>query len=1004
MEEVIKGRYKILSSIGIGGMAEVYLALDIQSGRTVAVKIMDKKLLSDSHYVERFKREISITKHLNHPNIPEFIDYGELEDTKVPYLVMEYIQGIPLSKYIERKGKLSIKEATDIAIQVLSALSYAYKNGVRAHRDIKPSNIMIETGTNRVKVMDFGIAKTVGSQLTHSTVLYTPGYASPEQLLPSKFNNEIDKRTDIYSIGVVLYEMLTGKLPYAGTTPAEVVEEQLKNNPASPSDIRRDIPSSYSQIIIKCIQLNPDDRYQSPEEVIEDLKKGRCSKPATVTSQIYNGQTVSSNDTQIERTIRERYNANNPRTTGSPLSSKTVSSYHSTLRPKPMRIVVPLIVVIAALITGVTLYMHNVNSNRVALGSSALSVSSTPEGAEIYIDNKDTGEKTPTTIENVSVGKHTITLRKDGCKIFSGPITIQEGKEKVVNASLIAVSGNNNNKNAGNNNSSGSNNNNKGKPTPPIHASLSVTSNPAGAKVYFDGNYKGITPLTISLSKGSYNIKIIKDGYKAYAKNIDVESGGTVNVSAVLTALKGTLSITSTPSDAEVYVDNKNTYKTTPAIINDIPLGTHTVTLKKEGYKDYTKSITVNAEETVKIIATLEKKEAPSPQTGTLSISSNPAGAKVYIKGEYKGITPLLLTLKTGSYNVKVTKSNYRDYTKSITITEDKTTNLSATLLPMITCSWKEITKELAGIYVVRSIAINPNNTNIIYAGTGSGFRGNVLKSTDGGTSWKKIDNLKNNWVLSLVIHPDDTDIVYAVASNDIFKSTDGGKHWREINNVLTNKGVYALAIDPENTNVVYAGTWESGVFKSTDGGEHWSKASNGLTNRHVLSLAIDPKNTNVIYAGTYGDGVFKSTDGGEHWNKADNGLTNIAGSPNTHVNSLAIDPKNTNVIYAGTDQYDGGIFKSTDGGASWSKADNGLPYTNILSLAIDLKNTNIIYAGTWGDGVFKSTDGGESWKKLSEGMPEYTYVYTLAIDPKNTDIIYAGTGDGVYKYICTSP
>ena len=262
--------------------------------------------------------------------------------------------------------------------------------------------------------------------------------------------------------------------------------------------------------------------------------------------------------------------------------------------------------------------------------------------------------------------------------------------------------------------------------------------------------------------------------------------------------------------------------------------------------------------------------------------------------------------------------------------------------------------------------------------------------TTGGNGTWVPVNNgLTNAYVYSLAIDPTNTQAIYAgTDGGGVFKSTNGGSTWSAINNGLTDSYVCSLAIDPSNTQVIYAGTG-GGVFKSTNGGSSWSAINSGLTNTNVSSLSIDPTNTNIIYAGTWG-GVLKSTNGGTSWTQINNGLTN------THVESLSIDPTNTNIIYAGT--Y-GGVFKSTDSGANWTQINNGLTNTYVYSLSIDPKNTNIIYAGTEDGGVFKSTNGGASWTPINNGLT-YTDVCSLAIDPTNTQIIYAGTwGGGVFKW-----
>jgi len=255
---------------------------------------------------------------------------------------------------------------------------------------------------------------------------------------------------------------------------------------------------------------------------------------------------------------------------------------------------------------------------------------------------------------------------------------------------------------------------------------------------------------------------------------------------------------------------------------------------------------------------------------------------------------------------------------------------------------------------------------------------------------WNPVNNnLYMGYVISIAIDPDNTQIIYAgTYKGGLFKSTNGGSSWYEINNGLTNLHITSIAIDPDNTQIIYAGTDGGGVFKSTDGGANWSEINNGLKKNWVHFLTIDPKNSEIIYAGIHG-GVFKSTDGGANWNAINNGLTN------TYVKSLAIDPKNSEIIYAVTN--DGRLFKSTDDGSNWSEINNGLTDIWIYSLAVDPKNREIIYAGTYGR-VFKSTDGGANWSEINNGLAN-SDVLTLTIDPKDSEIIYAGTiGSGVFK------
>ena len=211
---IINKRYKLIDKIGIGGMATVYMARDIQTGETFAVKIMDYKMAQDKEFLDRFEKEVKIGITLNHPNIVKVYSYGKVDGNY--FIVMEYVQGINVRQYLRQYGTFRWKEALTIMLQVLSALSYAYHKGIQAHRDIKPENIMIDTKTMSVKVMDFGIAKIEGTDSTQTAFAYTPRYASPEQLMPSKYQNKISYTTDLFSLSVVFYEMITGKHPFPG--------------------------------------------------------------------------------------------------------------------------------------------------------------------------------------------------------------------------------------------------------------------------------------------------------------------------------------------------------------------------------------------------------------------------------------------------------------------------------------------------------------------------------------------------------------------------------------------------------------------------------------------------------------------------------------------------------------------------------------------------------------------------------------------------------------------
>ena len=261
---LLGGRYEIEKRIGSGGMADVYKALDHKLNRRVAVKVLKAEFREDSKFVSKFKVEAQSAAGLMHPNIVNVYDVGD--DQGVSYMVMELVEGITLKDYIDRRGRLSAKETISIAIQVSNGIQTAHKNHI-IHRDIKPQNIIISR-EGKVKVTDFGIARAATSNTISSNAMGSVHYASPEQAR----GGYSDAKSDIYSLGITMYEMLTGDVPFDGDSTVTIALKHLQEEMVPPSKIVPDIPYSLEQIVMKCCQKNPDLRYQNMEELIGDLK------------------------------------------------------------------------------------------------------------------------------------------------------------------------------------------------------------------------------------------------------------------------------------------------------------------------------------------------------------------------------------------------------------------------------------------------------------------------------------------------------------------------------------------------------------------------------------------------------------------------------------------------------------------------------------------------------------------------------------------------------------
>ena len=262
---IVGDRYEILEKIGVGGMAEVFKGKDHKLNRYVAVKVLKEEFRENDAFVKKFKEEAQAAARLAHPNIVNVYDVGD--ENGIYYIVMELVEGITLKNYIERKGSLTIKEATSIAIQVCAGLEVAHNNHI-VHRDIKPQNIIISR-EGKVKVTDFGIAKATTSQTTTANAMGSVHYASPEQAR----GGYVDHRSDIYSLGIVLYEMVTGRVPFDGETAVTVAVKHLQEEMVPPSVYCKNIPYSLEQIIKKCTEKSPDRRYQDIGDLLADLKQ-----------------------------------------------------------------------------------------------------------------------------------------------------------------------------------------------------------------------------------------------------------------------------------------------------------------------------------------------------------------------------------------------------------------------------------------------------------------------------------------------------------------------------------------------------------------------------------------------------------------------------------------------------------------------------------------------------------------------------------------------------------
>jgi beta-lactam-binding protein with PASTA domain/tRNA A-37 threonylcarbamoyl transferase component Bud32 len=266
IDTLFDGRYRILRRIGSGGMADVYLAEDEVLGRRVAIKILNERHARDEQFIERFRREAQSAASLSHPNVVAIYDRGQAESTY--YIAMELLDGRNLKELVVARGPAPPRIVVDYTRQILAALAYSHRHGI-VHRDIKPHNVVVD-GDGRVKVTDFGIARGGASQMTEvGSIVGTAQYLSPEQAR----GEPVDPRSDLYSLGIVMYELLTGSAPFTGDSPVEIAMKHLSTTPPPPSEKREGVPPELDLVVMRALAKDPDARYASAEEMDADLER-----------------------------------------------------------------------------------------------------------------------------------------------------------------------------------------------------------------------------------------------------------------------------------------------------------------------------------------------------------------------------------------------------------------------------------------------------------------------------------------------------------------------------------------------------------------------------------------------------------------------------------------------------------------------------------------------------------------------------------------------------------
>ena len=404
---ILGGRYEILEHIGSGGMADVYKARCRKTNRYVAVKVLRKEYSEDETLVRRFNSEARSTADLHHPNVVSILDEGN--DQGIHYIVMELAEGMTLKRYIRRYGRLSVRETVDFAIQIASGIQAAHEHNI-VHRDIKPQNIIV-SDSGKIKVTDFGIAKAATGDTIASSTMGSVRYLSPEQAR----GGYSDARSDIYSLGITMYEMATGKVPFDGENTVAIALMHLEGEIVPPRNYFPDIPVSLENIILKCTKKKPEARYQTAAELIADLQQVFTSPDGNyvyMSPQVDDSPTKARSEEEIAQIKKTLMGDHAPESDGNPgevtgqSTEKDDEDYEddASVHPKLEKMIMVITIVFGVFLACLVFYFIGTSTNLLRFSGGSTAASTT----EAMEDTEDTADETTT--EGTTEAKKYVTL------------------------------------------------------------------------------------------------------------------------------------------------------------------------------------------------------------------------------------------------------------------------------------------------------------------------------------------------------------------------------------------------------------------------------------------------------------------------------------------------------------------------------------------------------------------------------------------------------------------
>jgi serine/threonine protein kinase len=683
--------FEIKELIATGGMAAIYKAVQVSLDRTVAIKILHGHLAQDKDFITRFEREAKAAANLKHENIVNIIDFGKTED--VYFIAMEYVEGRSLKDLINSVAFIPFGIALMIALDISHGLYHAHQKGV-VHRDIKPANILIGLD-GAVKIADFGLAQAQDliSVTVTGSIVGTPAYMSPEQAGGKK----IDHRSDLFSLGVVMYEMITGGKPFKGENYSSIIHEILTVAPPKPFEANPLIPREISTVIEKMLNKDPEQRYQNVDEVSGEITAYfRRTKNEISRAKII--QFINAPESYLQGLRQERKEKHLERGLyflglGSEKIDEAISEFNQILqldpndaraakyltelktkkakkaersevrkqqkevvvkkRPRPIAVIlIPVFILAALIVVLVGLKPKKTPLPKPSNNYGIAVIGSLPEGAAIYLDSVDLGLLTPATRDSVLAGPHAVELRKTGYQPYKQTFELKDGDTVTLNPALIKVA------------------------AVAAYGRIVIRSVPPGASVLLDNADAGFkTPCVLeSVAAGPHSLKFIKTGFESMETSCPVQSGQLRQVTVTLKPVTappvpGTsyLKIAVNPW-AKIYIDDRYSETTPIAKSISVTSGSHSLRLENPNFKTWQKKMQFEPGQTVTLDVNLEYRD------GFLKITVKP-WADVYIDGKFFETTPIAgsIRLNAGSHALKLINPTYRAFEGPITIPADDT-------------------------------------------------------------------------------------------------------------------------------------------------------------------------------------------------------------------------------------------------------------------------------------------------------------------------------------------